>query len=101
MPGEGDGSSPGLEGLCHVSELARDRVRNCEGFMRSLGVDEIEVVYEGVGQNGKVKLSRRKALEANFANSRGVAGLSADSPPHLAMSEDELDVIARAIEGIE
>ncbi|KAL3931338.1 MAG: hypothetical protein SGBAC_011356, partial [Bacillariaceae sp.] len=32
LPGAEDGSTPGLEGLCHVSELARDRVRNCEGY---------------------------------------------------------------------
>jgi polyribonucleotide nucleotidyltransferase len=100
MPGEVDGSTPGLEGLCHVSELARDRVRNCEGFIRSLGVEEIEVVYEGLGENGKVKLSRRKALEANFANSRRAVDPPEDSSTPPAMSEDELDVIARAIEGI-
>jgi polyribonucleotide nucleotidyltransferase len=42
MPGAEDGSSPGLEGLCHVSELHVERVRNCEGFVRSLNTETIE-----------------------------------------------------------
>jgi polyribonucleotide nucleotidyltransferase len=42
MPGAEDGSTPGLEGLCHVSELHVERVRNCEGFMKSMNTDTIE-----------------------------------------------------------
>jgi polyribonucleotide nucleotidyltransferase len=38
MPGAEDGSTPGCEGLCHVSELAEERVRNTEAFMRSMNV---------------------------------------------------------------
>ena len=98
LPGAEDGSTPGLEGLCHVSELARDRVRNCEGFMKSLGADELEVMFQGTAPNGKIKLSRKAALEAKYDKKRG--GKS-KSPPPTAMSEDELDVIAKAIEGIQ
>ena len=43
LPGAEDGSTPGLEGLCHVSELHYEGVRNCEGFVKSMGVEELEV----------------------------------------------------------
>merc|ERR1711879_226403 len=43
LPGAEDGSTPGLEGLCHVSQLHVERVRNCEGFVSSLNVEEFEV----------------------------------------------------------
>jgi polyribonucleotide nucleotidyltransferase len=42
MPGAEDGSSPGLEGLCHVSELHVERVRNCEGFVKSMNTETLE-----------------------------------------------------------
>ena len=67
--------------------------------MRSLGADEIEVVYQGVAPNGKMKLSRKAALEAKYDKKRSGQSNS-KSPPPAAMSEDELDVIAKAIEGI-
>ena len=100
LPGAEDGSTPGLEGLCHVSELARDRVRNCEGFMKSLGSDELEVVYVGVGANGKIKLSRKSALEAKYGKGKSQGGKSA-APPPSKMAKDELDVIAKAIKGVQ
>ena len=98
IPGAEDGSSPGLEGLCHVSELARERVRNCEGFMKSMNVEELEVMYMGINDAGKRQLSRKALLEKRD----GVAPRKAipSTPPPAAMSEDELAVIARAIDGI-
>lgn len=42
LPGAEDGSTPGLEGLCHVSELHVERVRNCEGFINSMNTDHLE-----------------------------------------------------------
>lgn len=42
MPGAEDGSYPGLEGLCHVSELHVERVRNCEGFLKSMNTETLE-----------------------------------------------------------
>lgn len=65
MPGAKDGSSPGLDGLCHVSELAMDRVRNCEGYIRSLNVDELTVKYLGIA-NGKIQLSRKAAIQEKY-----------------------------------
>lgn len=116
LPGAEDGSTPGLEGLVHVSELARERVRNCEGFMRSMGVEELTVKYLGTS-NGKVQLSRKALLEEkdggspNRSSSRpplpprsgdrssGNNEVNGASPP--TMTESEVDVISQAIEGIE
>jgi len=67
LPGAEDGSYPGLEGLVHVSELHVERVRNCEGFVRGMGVEELTVKYIGE-ENGKVKLSRKAVLEEKQAD---------------------------------
>jgi len=100
MPGAEDGSTPGLEGLVHVSELAKDRIRNCEGFVKSLNIEEMEVVYMGVNDKGKRSLSRKEALSGGSAN--GSAPRKPDppaaDPPAKAMSEEEVDIIAKAIE---
>ncbi len=93
LPGAEDGSYPGLEGLCHVSELHTERVRNCEGFMNSLGIEKMEVKYMGKNNKGKLQLSRKAVLEdKRNENSPRV--------PKTEMSEEEVDVIAQAIEGI-
>ena len=42
LPGAEDGSTPGLEGLCHVSELHVEHVRNCEGFIRGMNTETLE-----------------------------------------------------------
>jgi polyribonucleotide nucleotidyltransferase len=98
IPGAEDGSTPGLEGLCHVSELAQDHVRNCEGFVKSMNVDELDVVYLGKNDRGKLQLSRKAALEAK-ANGKKPVEVTRP-PPAEKMSEDEVDVIAEAIEGV-
>jgi len=98
MPGAEDGSTPGLEGLCHVSELARERVRNCEGFMKSMNVEELEVMYLGINDSGKRQLSRKAVLEGK--DGKMPRKSTSPPPPPAAMSEDELDIIARAIEAI-
>ncbi len=94
LPGAEDGSYPGLEGLCHVSELHTERVRNCEGFMNSLGIEEMEVKYLGKNKKGQLQLSRKAVLEEKKG------GKKALSVPKTEMSEEEIDVIAQAIEGI-
>lgn len=66
LPGPEDGSSPGLEGLVHVSELHTERVRNCEGFVRGMNVEELTVKYVG-NEKGKIQLSRRAAIEEQRA----------------------------------
>jgi len=55
---------PGKEGLCHISELADFRVNKTEDICK-LG-DEIIVKCIGIDDKGRVKLSRRAAMdEAN------------------------------------
>lgn len=101
LPGAEDGSYPGLEGLVHVSELARERVRNCEGFMRSMNVDELTVKYIGEAK-GKLQLSRKAVLEEQSGGKPGKSGgppSSTKTPPQPTMSKEEIDVIAQAIEG--
>ncbi len=52
---------PGKEGLCHISELADFRVNRTEDICK-LG-DEIIVKCIGIDERGRVKLSRRAAME--------------------------------------
>jgi polyribonucleotide nucleotidyltransferase len=92
MPGAEDGSTPALEGLCHVSELANERVRNCEAFVKSMNVEELEVVYLGMNDAGKRQLSRKQVHT-------GKAKSEPKQEPS-QMSVEELDVIAKAIEGV-
>ena len=95
LPGAEDGSYPGLEGLCHVSELHIERVRNCEGFMNSLGIEEMEVKYLGKNQKGQLQLSRKAVLI-----DKKDGGKKEKKAPKTEMSDEEIDVIAQAIEGI-
>jgi len=99
MPGAEDGSYPPLEGLCHVSELARDHVRNCEGFVKAMNKEEFDIVYLGLNKGGKRSLSRKAVSEKK----RVINGEKSDkqSEPASTMSEQELDVIAKAIEGVQ
>ena len=53
--------SPGTEGLCHISELAHERVRRTEDVVNE--GDEVLVKVIGIDRQGKIKLSRRAALE--------------------------------------
>jgi polyribonucleotide nucleotidyltransferase len=52
---------PGVEGLCHISELADGYVDRVTDVVQ-VG-DEIEVVIINVDDRGKIKLSRKAALE--------------------------------------
>ncbi len=52
---------PGKEGLVHISELADFRVNRTEDICK-LG-DEIIVKCIGIDERGRVKLSRRAAME--------------------------------------
>jgi len=75
---------PGKEGLCHISELADFRVNKTEDICK-LG-DEIIVKCIGIDDKGRVKLSRRSALEekkeseANDSGSDKPAAEKAESP---------------------
>jgi len=89
LPGSEDGSTPGLEGLCHISELHTERVRNCEGFVNGMNTDTLEVKYLGVNEKGQLRLSRKEALEDKMGGKQ--------SNPQESMSKEEVDVIAQAI----
>ena len=52
---------PGKDGLCHISELANFRVKQVEDIVK-VG-DEILVKCIGIDDKGRVKLSRRAAME--------------------------------------
>jgi polyribonucleotide nucleotidyltransferase len=52
---------PGKEGLVHISELANFRVKQVDDIVK-MG-DEIWVKCIGIDEKGRVKLSRRAAME--------------------------------------
>ncbi|MDG1499314.1 MAG: polyribonucleotide nucleotidyltransferase [Planctomycetota bacterium] len=56
---------PGVEGLCHISELAEGFVDKVEDIVKP--GDEIEVVVINVDDRGKIKLSHKQTLEAAAA----------------------------------
>ncbi len=60
---------PGKDGLVHVSELAGFRVKRVEDIVK-LG-DEIWVKCLGVDEKGRVRLSRRAAMEERDRTERG------------------------------
>lgn len=51
---------PGTDGLVHVSELAKERVRNVTDVLQE--GDQVLVKCIGVDRQGKIKLSRKAAL---------------------------------------
>jgi len=51
---------PGTDGLVHVSELAKERVRNVTDVLNE--GDEVLVKCIGIDRQGKIKLSRKAAL---------------------------------------
>lgn len=116
MPGAEDGSTPGLEGLCHISELHVERVRNCEGFINSMGTDELEVKLLAINEKGQLQLSRKATMQKNKSSGGGAGEGGRRGPPRVSppnangdaptqtrveMPKAESDVIASAIEGID
>jgi len=51
---------PGIEGLCHVSELAKEYVKNVKDVV-SVG-DTVEVKVINIDDQGRVKVSRKAVL---------------------------------------
>jgi polyribonucleotide nucleotidyltransferase len=77
---------PGQEGLVHISELADFRVRRTEDVCK-MG-DEMVVKCIGIDERGRVRLSRKAALEEIEAREKAEAGQS-DAPADEAVSEAE------------
>ncbi len=53
---------PGVEGLCHISELEEGRTENTEDVVKP--GDEVMVKLLAVDDRGRLKLSRRAAMQA-------------------------------------
>lgn len=71
--------TPGKEGLCHISELADFRVRRTEDVVK-MG-DAITVKCIGIDErSGKVRLSRKAALQDVEAQKQNAAPEAADAP---------------------
>ena len=66
---------PGKDGLCHISELANFRVKATEDIVK-MG-DDIWVKCLGVDEKGRVRLSRRAAMEDRDKE----MGTPAEQPP--------------------
>jgi polyribonucleotide nucleotidyltransferase len=54
---------PGTDGLLHISEVAKERIRSVEDVLNE--GDEVIVKCIKVDRDGKIRLSRREALDAN------------------------------------
>ena len=54
---------PGTDGLLHISEIAKERIRAVEDVLQE--GDEVVVKCIKVDRDGKIRLSRKEALEAN------------------------------------
>jgi polyribonucleotide nucleotidyltransferase len=54
---------PGTDGLLHISEVAKERIRAVEDVLKE--GDEVIVKCIKVDRDGKIRLSRREALDAN------------------------------------
>lgn len=53
--------TPGVEGLCHVSELSDAYVKNVEGFCKVGDLIPVKLIL--IDDQGRLKLSRKAALE--------------------------------------
>lgn len=51
---------PGTEGLCHISELSDKRIEKVHDVLQE--GDEVNVVVLNIDREGKIRLSRRKAI---------------------------------------
>jgi polyribonucleotide nucleotidyltransferase len=54
---------PGTDGLLHISEVSKERIRAVEDVLKE--GDEVIVKCIKVDRDGKIRLSRREALDAN------------------------------------
>ncbi len=54
---------PGTDGLLHISEVSKERIRSVEDVLKE--GDEVIVKCIKVDRDGKIRLSRREALDAN------------------------------------
>ena len=51
---------PGVEGLCHISELAEERVDKTEDVLKPGDVTRVKLL--SIDEKGRLRLSRKAAL---------------------------------------
>ncbi|MBT8402896.1 MAG: S1 RNA-binding domain-containing protein, partial [Gemmatimonadetes bacterium] len=51
---------PGVEGLCHISELAEGRVAQTEDVLKKGDITRVKLL--SIDEKGRLRLSRRAAL---------------------------------------
>jgi polyribonucleotide nucleotidyltransferase len=68
--------APGMDGLCHISELAKGRVDRVEDICK-LG-DTLKVRVISVERNGKIRLSHREAMGDDAPEGGGGGGGGGD-----------------------
>ena len=64
------GLSPTLDGLIHISELAKERVKQVTDILKE--GDEVLVKCISKERDGKIRLSRKEALDENIDNYREI-----------------------------
>ena len=62
------GLSPTLDGLIHISELAKERVKTVSDILKD--GDEVLVKCLSKERDGKIRLSRKEALDQDIENFR-------------------------------
>jgi polyribonucleotide nucleotidyltransferase len=63
---------PGQDGLCHVSELSAEYVKNVEDVVK-LG-DTLEVKVINIDDNGRIKLSHKVLMKPSEGSQQGGQG---------------------------
>jgi polyribonucleotide nucleotidyltransferase len=71
---------PGKDGLVHISELANFRVKKTEDVVK-VG-DDISVKCLGVDEKGRVRLSRKAAMEERDREENAAHAPAAPAPAH-------------------
>ena len=70
---------PGVEGLCHISELADGRVEKTEDVLKKGEITRVKLL--SIDEKGRLRLSRKAAMadDAQAADAADEAGESADA----------------------
>jgi len=68
-----------------------------------MGVEELEVKLLAINERGQLQLSRKAVLQerkSKSSSSKSKSTSTSKSTPNSSMSNAEVDVIAKAIEGV-
>ena len=70
---------PGIEGLCHISELAEGRVEKTEDVLKKGDITRVKLL--SIDEKGRLRLSRKAALaeDASAANGDGKSAEGGDA----------------------